>query len=161
MLRRDNCPLIRHFRYIAEYSVQQQFFLIADELGWTLERQIDQLDEFVHVYGAGGRMNAELAEIGLSLQQPLHRESLRDAMLRFIERLGAQGAFSHYLYGRLRAGREARRAAVAAERERIAAEEAVAAPDVPDTNALTRVLRRLLPRRPRPGAKTVAPSDHE
>ena len=141
--------------------MQQQFFLIADELGWTLERQIDQLEEFVHVYGAGGRMNAELAEIGLSLQQPLHRQSLRDAMLRFIERLGAQGAFSHYLYVRLREGREARQAAMVAERERIAAEQAVAVPAIPEANALTRALRRLLPRRPRPGAKTVAPSDHE
>lgn len=140
--------------------MQQQFLLIADELGWSLERQIDQLDEFVRVYGAGGRMNAELAEIGLSLQQRLHRESLRDAMLRFIERLGAQGAFSHYLYVRLREGREARQAAIVAERERIAAETAVT-PDTPDTNALTRVLRRLLPRRPRPSAKTVTSSGHE
>ena len=140
--------------------MQQQFLLIADELGWTLEQQIDQLDEFVHVYGAGGRMNAELAQIGLSLQQPLHRESLRDAMLRFIERLGAQGAFSHYLYVRLHEGREARRAAVAAERERIAAETA-ATPDTPGTNALTRVLRRLIPGRQRPATKTPAASRDE
>ena len=137
--------------------MQQQFLLIADELGWTLERQIDQLDEFVHVYGAGGRMNAELSEIGLSLQQPLHRECLRDAILRFIERLGAQGAFSHYLYVKLREGREARQAALVAERERIAAE--AAANDTPDGNALTRVLRRLIPRRQRPATRLSASSN--
>ncbi|RZU98659.1 hypothetical protein [Spiribacter vilamensis] len=140
--------------------MEQQFFLIADELGWTLGRQIEELDEFVRAYGAGGRMNAELAEIGLSLQQPLHRESLRDAMLRFIERLGAQGAFSHYLYGRLREGREARRAALAAERERVAAETAVVT-DSGDANPLTRMLRRVLPRRASPTTKTKASSSDE
>lgn len=139
--------------------MEQQFFLIADELGWTLERQIEQLDEFVCAYGAGGRMNAELGEIGLSLQQPLHRESLRDAMLRFIERLGAQGAFSHYLYARLREGREARRAALEAERERVARETA-AVTDSRDANSLTRMLRRVLLRRAHSTAKTGASSSH-
>ncbi|MEX0386354.1 hypothetical protein [Spiribacter onubensis] len=98
--------------------MQEQFLLIADELGWDLEAQIERLDEFVRVYGAAGRMDAELAGIGLSVRQRLHRESLRDAMLNFIARLGAQGAFSHYLHGQMRRAREAVAPGVASEPSR-------------------------------------------
>ncbi|MDR9433275.1 MAG: hypothetical protein RI539_04845 [Spiribacter sp.] len=83
--------------------MQQQFIEVAASLDWDLNTQIEQLDEFVRVYGAAGRLDAELAEIGLSLQQRLHREALRDAIMRFIERLGAAGAFSHYLHAQMRA----------------------------------------------------------
>jgi len=87
--------------------VRQQFIEIGEALGWDLNAQIEQLDEFVRLYGAAGRLDAELAEIGLAMQQPLHREALREAMMRFIERLGAAGAFSRYLHDHLRAQQRA------------------------------------------------------
>lgn len=93
--------------------MRQQFIEIGEVLGWDLNAQIDQLDEFVRLYGAAGRLDAELAEIGLSMQQPLHREALREAMMRFIERLGAAGAFSRYLHDQLRAQRLAAQASAA------------------------------------------------
>ena len=129
--------------------MQEQFLLIADELSWDLETQISRLDEFVRVYGAAGRMDAELAEIGLSLQQRLHRESLRDAMLRFIARLGVQGAFSHYLHGQLRRAHEA-------------SAPAMLPPAAPaETNASNRrglrtAIRRWVARRGRAPSRTVA-----
>ncbi len=87
--------------------MHQQFLQIASELEWDLDTQIERLDEFVRVYGAAGRMDAELSEIGLAVQQRLHREALREAMLNFIDRLGAAGAFSHFLQRQLRRAHEA------------------------------------------------------
>jgi len=84
-----------------EFSVQEQFLQTAEALLWDLETQIDRLDEFVRAYGAAGRMDAELSEVGLSVSQSFHREALCGAMLRFIERLGAAGAFSHFLHRQL------------------------------------------------------------
>ena len=95
--------------------MEQQFFRIADELGWDIETQISHLDGFIAAYGAGGRLDAKLAAVGLSLQQPLHRTSLRDALLRFIERLEASGAFSRFLQRELQCAR-AREAAAATAR---------------------------------------------
>lgn len=135
----QNSLVISHSLIIPEVLVQQQFFLIADELDWGVEAQIDRLETFVRVYGAAGRMDAELAGIGLSLQQPLHRESLRDAILRFIDRLGAQGAFSHFLYKELRLAREA--AAVKPAEP--------PAPSVPARGGLGGLIRRWVPGRVR------------
>lgn len=108
--------------------MEQQFFRIADELGWDIETQISHLDGFVAAYGAGGRLDAELAAVGLSLQQPLHRASLRDALLRFIERLGAPGAFSRFLQSELQRARAREAAAAAARAEGASPQPAAQAP---------------------------------
>ncbi len=131
--------------------MQEQFLLIADELGWDLEAQIERLDEFVRVYGAAGRMDAELAEIGLSLRQRLHRESLRDAMLRFIARLGAQGAFSHYLHGQMRRAREAVAPTAPTEAAR-----SPAVTDAGERRGLRRAIRRWMTARGRAPSRSVA-----
>ena len=83
--------------------MQEQFFQVSDALSWQVDTQIDHLERFIRAYGAGGRMDAELAELGLSVEQPLHRECLRDALLSFIERLGSYGPLSHYLHREMRA----------------------------------------------------------
>ena len=151
MLQRENIRTFRHSDIFAEYPVQEQFLLIADELGWDLETQIDRLDEFVRVYGAAGRMDAELAEIGLSLRQRLHRESLRDAILRFITRLGAQGAFSHYLHGQMRRAREAVAPAATAESNR-----SLPATGTGERRGLRTAIRRWMTARGRGPSRTVA-----
>lgn len=83
--------------------MQEQFFQVSDALNWQVDAQIEHLERFIRAYGAGGRMDAELAELGLSVEQSFHRNCLRDALLSFIERLGSQGPFSHYLHREMRA----------------------------------------------------------
>mgnify|MGYP000243910810 CR=1 FL=1 len=83
--------------------MQEQFFQVSDALSWQVDTQIEHLERFIRAYGAGGRMDAELAELGLSVEQSFHRDCLRDAMLSFIDRLGSQGPLSHYLHREMRA----------------------------------------------------------
>ncbi|MBS3785409.1 MAG: hypothetical protein KGY57_01230 [Gammaproteobacteria bacterium] len=83
--------------------MQEQFFQVSDALSWQVDTQIEHLERFIRAYGAGGRMDAELAELGLSVEQSFHRDCLRDALLNFIDRLGSQGPLSHYLHREMRA----------------------------------------------------------
>lgn len=103
MLRRHNRRSFNHSHGFSEALVQEQFLQVSEALSWQVDTQIDHLERFVRAYGAGGRMDAELAELGLSVEQLLHRECLRDALLSFIERLGSQGPLSHYLHREMRA----------------------------------------------------------
>lgn len=124
--------------------MQEQFLQTAETLSWDIETQIDRLDEFVRAYGAAGRMDAELSEIGLSVSQSFHREALCRAMLSFIERLGAAGAFSHFLHRQL---------------QRMTAESNAAPSPVPEhsSGVLSALVRRWLPsREARAGRQAVA-----
>lgn len=143
--------------------MQEQFLQVAETLSWDLETQIDRLDEFVRVYGAAGRMDAELSEIGLSVSQSFHREALCTAMLNFIERLGAAGAFSHFLHRQLQRAREANaprpsEPARTPTDTRQAPERLAAISPVPQGSAgrLGKLMRRWLGREARAGRQVVA-----
>lgn len=101
--------------------MSDQFLRVAEELGWDLEQQIQVLDDFVAGFGVSSRLDAWLAERSLGVHQRFNRTGLRDGMLRFVDELGAAGAFSHYLQRELRQAAEAALAAAAAEQAAAAA----------------------------------------
>lgn len=91
--------------------MEEQFFRVAEDLGWDVEQQIAALDEFVGQFGAAGQLDDYLARQGLDGWHPRLRGATRDALLGFVGSLaGAQGHLGRYLQQRLR---EARRAEAA------------------------------------------------
>lgn len=95
--------------------MRDQFMRVAEELDWDVERQVQVLDDFVAGYGVSSRLDAWLAERGMGVHQRFRRAGLREAMLCFVQELGARGAFSHYLQRELRRAAEAARQQAAAE----------------------------------------------
>jgi len=138
--------------------MDNQFMRVAEELDWDVERQIAVLDDFVAGFGVSSRLDAWLAERGMSVHQRFRRGALRDAMLCFIQQLGAAGAFSHYLQRELRRAAEAARQRAAEAEADIGAAALPAEPAPPAAGGAP--ARRWLPwpfRRPgRPPAGGVA-----
>jgi len=88
--------------------VEEQFFRVAEELGWDMEQQIAALDEFVRRFGAAGQLDDYLARHGLDGRHPRLRAATRDALLGFVATLGgAQGHLGRYLQQRLREAQQA------------------------------------------------------
>ncbi len=95
--------------------MDNQFFRVAEEVDWDLERQIEVLDGFFSGFGVSATLDDYLAEHGLALGLRFHRAPLRDRMLAFVHKIGAQGALTRVLQ------RTLREAAELAARERVAA----------------------------------------
>ena len=88
--------------------MEEQFFRVAEELGWDVEQQIAVLEEFVGRFGAAGQLDDYLARRGLDGRHPRLRAATRDALLEFLATLGgAQGHVGRYLQGRLAEARQA------------------------------------------------------
>ena len=92
--------------------MEEQFYRVAEELGWDLEQQIAALDEFVRRFGAAGQLDDYLARQGLDGWHPRMRAATRNALVNFVGSLGgAQGHLGRYLQQRLREARQAEAAA--------------------------------------------------